>query len=67
VQGFVDRYELTSREQLITLMAKAEKLGNQYVADGLLVQATRWLRIHPYDAVVWEAREQLRAAFPPRH
>jgi hypothetical protein len=69
VKGLVDRYEYesTSREQLVNLMAKAEKLGNQHVADGLLVDATRWLRNYPYDAAVWEARENLRAAFPPRH
>jgi hypothetical protein len=48
-------------------MAKAEKMGNQHVADGLLVEATRWLRNYPYDAVIWEAREQLRTAFPPVH
>jgi hypothetical protein len=63
----VDRYESASRQRLLTLMAKAEKMGNQHVADGLLVEATRWLRNYPYDAVIWEAREQLRTAFPPVH
>lgn len=34
-------------------------------ADALMVEATRWLKRHPRDAVVSEAREQLRFAFPP--
>lgn len=34
-------------------------------ADALMVEATRWLKRHPSDAVVSEAREQLRFAFPP--
>lgn len=34
-------------------------------ADGLMVEATRWLEKRPRDAVVSEAREELRLAFPP--
>lgn len=59
--------EAVSRQLLLALMTAAEKLRNQRVADMLLVEATRWLRTYPYDAVIWEAREQLRIAFPPLH
>ncbi len=65
--GIVDGSESASRQLLLTLMAMAEKLGNRRVADALLVDATRWLRIYPYDVVIWEARAQLRIAFPPLH
>jgi hypothetical protein len=30
-----------------------------------MVEATRWLRERPWDAVVAEAREELRCTFPP--
>jgi hypothetical protein len=63
----MDGYESASRQLLLTLLAAAEKLGNRRVADSLLVDATRWLRAYPYDIVIWEAREQLRVAFPPLH
>jgi hypothetical protein len=48
-------------------MAKAERLGDQRMADNLLVEATRWLRNYPYDVAISEAREKLRIAFPPLH
>jgi hypothetical protein len=63
----MDGSESASRQLLLILIAAAEKLGNRRVADSLLVDATRWLRFHPYDIVIWEAREQLRIAFPPLH
>ena len=63
----MDGSESASRQLLLTLMVMSEKLGNRRLADALLVDATRWLRIYPYDAVIWEARAQLRAAFPPLH
>jgi hypothetical protein len=63
----MDGYESASRQLLLTLITAAAKLGNRRVADSLLVDATRWLKTYPYDAVIWEAREQLRVAFPPLH
>jgi hypothetical protein len=39
--------------------------GIRREADKVLVEATRWLKYHPKDAVIISAREQLRATFPP--
>jgi hypothetical protein len=63
----MDWSESASRQLLLTLLAAAAKLGDRRVAGSLLVDATRWLRTYPYDIVIWEAREQLRVAFPPLH
>ena len=63
----MDGDESASRQLLLTLIAAAARLGNRRVADSLLVDATRWLRTYPDDIVIWEAREQLRIAFPPLH
>lgn len=57
--------EAVSRQLLLAMMTAAERVRNQRVADMLLVEATRWLRNYPYDAVIWEARQQLRTEFPP--
>ena len=46
-------------------MMDAQRFGNRHDADGLLVEATRWLKAHPYDAVIHEARSYLRTKFPP--
>lgn len=59
--------EAVSRQLLLAMMTAAERVRNQRVADMLLVEATRWLRNYPYDAVIWEARQQLRTEFPPLH
>ncbi len=63
----MDKYESATRQRLLRLMAKAERLGDQRMADNLLVEATRWLRNYPYDVAISEAREKLRIAFPPLH
>jgi hypothetical protein len=36
-------------------------------ADAVLVEANRWLRRHPFDVRVIEARDRLRAVHPVDH
>jgi hypothetical protein len=47
------------------LMIAARDRGIRREADKVLVEATRWLKYHPKDAVIISAREQLRVTFPP--
>lgn len=58
-------YEAEARQLLLMLMVAARDCGIRREADKALVEATRWLRHHPDDAVITEARSQLRGAFPP--
>ena len=64
-RGFRDRGDAAARHRLCVRMMEAGRFGSRRDADGLLVEATRWLKAHPYDAVIHEAREKLRAKFPP--
>ncbi len=66
-RDFEDRggHEAAARQRLFVRMAKAKDFGDRRYADRLLVEATRWMKAHPYDAVIHEARDQLRARFPP--
>lgn len=57
--------ESERRLALVWRMEIAVHTHDRRRADALMVEATRWLRRHPRDAVVSEAREQLRLAFPP--
>lgn len=52
---------------LLLKLSLAPGFGDRRNADRLLVQATRWLRRHPEDRVILEARELLREQFPPVH
>lgn len=52
---------------LLTRMVAARNDGDQRRADKVLVEATRWLTTHPYDAAIVEARNQIRLEFPPSH
>jgi hypothetical protein len=54
-----------ARQLLLMLMVAARDRGIRREADKVLVEATRWLKYHPKDAVIISAREQLRATFPP--
>lgn len=57
--------EPESRVALVWRMEVAAHTGDRRRADRLLVEATRWLKDRPGDAVVFEARDELRRAFPP--
>ncbi len=46
-------------------MTRAKGFGDPRDVDRLLVEATRWMKAHPRDVVIHEARDQLRARFPP--
>lgn len=57
--------ESERRLALLWRMEVAARTRNRRRADALMVEATRWLKERPHDAVVSEAREELRLAFPP--
>lgn len=63
--GAVDLSEPERRLALVWQMEVAVRTRDRRCADGLTVEATRWLGERPRDAVVSEAREELRRAFPP--
>jgi hypothetical protein len=46
-------------------MVDALEFGDRGRVDAVLVGATRWLEDNPHDAVILEARDHLRAKFPP--
>jgi len=58
-------YEAEARQLLLMLMIAARDRGIRREADKVLVEAPRWLKYHPKDAVIISAREQLRVTFPP--
>ena len=66
---FEDRggHEAAARHRLFVRMTRAKAFGARRDVDRLLVEATRWMKAHLYDAVIHEARDQLRARFPPTH
>jgi len=64
-RDFRDRGDAAARHRPFILMMDAQHFGNRRDADGLLVEATRWLKAHPYDAVIHEACNSLRAKFLP--
>ena len=66
-RDFEDRggYEAAARHRLFVRMMKAKDFGDRRAVDRLLVEATRWMKAHPHDAVIHEAGDQLRARFPP--
>ena len=66
-RGFGDRGDpdAAARHRLFVRMMEAKDFGDRRDVDRLLVEATRWMKAHPHDAVIHEARDQLRARFPP--
>ncbi|MDP9439406.1 MAG: hypothetical protein M3P49_11790 [Actinomycetota bacterium] len=66
-RDFEDRggREAAARHWLFVRMTRVKDFGDRRDVDRLLVEATRWMKAHPYDAVIHEARDQLRARFPP--
>ena len=60
--------EALERHRLLLRMTFAVETRDRRYADRILVEATRWLkRYDGDDPVIREAREQLRAEFPPVH
>jgi hypothetical protein len=53
------------RLALVWRMEVAAHTRDRRRADALMVEATRWLKERPRDAVVSGAREELRCHFPP--
>ena len=66
-RDFEDRggHEAAARHRLFVRMTIAKDFGDRRDVDRLLVEATRWMKSHPYDAVIHEACDQLRVRFPP--
>lgn len=64
-RGRVGLSESETRLALLWRTEAAAHTEDRRRADRLMVEATRWLKEHPNDAVVSEAREDLRRAFPP--
>jgi hypothetical protein len=63
-----ERVDLSEPERRLALVWRMEVAAHgpdRRRADRLLVEATRWLRERPRDAVVSEARDELRRAFAP--
>jgi hypothetical protein len=56
---------LSARQRLLLLMVDALEFGDRGRVDAVLVGPTRWLEDNPYDAVILEARDHLRAKFRP--
>jgi hypothetical protein len=59
--------EAEERHLLLQRIVAARNGANRQEADRALVEATRWLRQHRNDSVIYEARDQLRAEFPAVH
>ena len=56
------------RHRLLIRMTPAAAWSDRRYTDGVLVEATRYLRSRGGgDPVIFEAREQLREAFPSAH
>jgi hypothetical protein len=61
----LDLSESGRRLALLWRMEIAAHTRDRRRADRLMFEATRWLKERPRDAVVSEAREELRRVFPP--
>jgi hypothetical protein len=68
VRGW-DGTEALERHRLLLRMTFAAETRDRRYADRILLEATRWLKRQDdgEDPVIREAREQLRAEFPPVH
>ena len=53
-----------TRLRLLDYLIGARRSADRNRADELLVEANRWLRRHPFDVRVAEARDRLRAVHP---
>jgi hypothetical protein len=55
---------VVTRLHLLDDLIKARHLADRSRADEVLVEANRWLRRHPFDVRVAQARDRLRASHP---
>ena len=55
---------MTTRLRLLDALIEARRHADRSRADELLVEANRWLRRHPFDVRVAQARDCLRAVHP---
>jgi hypothetical protein len=62
--GTVTASRMIRRFHLLDDLIEARRSADRSRADGVLVQANRWLRKHPFDVRVAEARDRLRLAHP---
>jgi len=62
--GDITRSRVIVRLGLLDDLIEARRLADRKQADELLVEANRWLRRHPFDLRVAQARDRLRASHP---
>jgi hypothetical protein len=62
--GAVATNRAIRRLGLLDDLIEARRSADRSRADGVLVEANRWLMRHPFDVRVAEARDRLRAAHP---
>jgi hypothetical protein len=62
--GTVTASRVIRRFHLLDHLIETRRSADQRRADGVLVEANRWLRKHPFDVRVAEARDRLRLAHP---
>lgn len=55
---------VSTRLGLLDDLIEARRCADRNWADEVLVEANRWLRKHPFDVRVTEARDRLRAVHP---
>jgi hypothetical protein len=62
--GTITTSRVITRLVLLDDLIEARRSADRSRADGVLVEANRWLRKHPFDVRVAEARDRLRAEHP---
>ena len=62
--GATTTSRVITRLVLLDDLIEARRSADRSRADGVLVEANRWLRKHPFDVRVAEARDRLRAVHP---
>ena len=62
--GAVTTSRVIRRLHLLDDLIEAKRSADRSRADGVLVEANRWLSKHPCDVRVAEARDRLRVAHP---
>jgi hypothetical protein len=62
--GSIARSRVIVRLGLLDDLIEARRSADRKQADELLVEANRWLRRHPFDLRVAQARDRLRASHP---
>ena len=62
--GAITTSRVITRLRLLDDLIEARRSADRSRADGVLVEANRWLSKHPFDVRVAEARDRLRVAHP---